>query len=134
MKTLRELLLERHRSAEPKLDVAREEFLAQLEGTRTPVRRERRGFEHLWRDYLLPLRWHLAGMSAVWLVILLLNVDRSPAQAAHVAKATAPAAELVLTALRQHREEILELTQPLPAVPVPLPPRRSELLSLTAIA
>ena len=133
MKTLEELLLERHHSAEPKLDVARGEFLARLGSLRSPACRERRGFEHLWRECLLPLRWHLAGMSAAWLVILLLNADASPGQARLVAKANPPPPQELLTALHQHRQEILELTQPPPIAPIPLPPRRSEVLPSTAI-
>jgi hypothetical protein len=134
MKTLKELLLERHRSAEPKLDVARGEFLAWLGGLRSPVRPERRGFEWVWRECLLPVRWHLAGMGAVWLVILLLNADTSPGQAAHVATANPPPPQQLLTALRQYHREILELTQPPPVAPIPLPPRRSQVLPSTAIA
>ena len=134
MKTLIELLFERHHSAEPNLDLAREEFLKRLDSLRSPARPERNGFEHLWREYILPLRWHLAGMSAVWLVVLLLSGEPSPAPATHIAKEDLPSPRQVFTALRQHRQEILELTASPRVAPIPLPPRRSEVLPATGLA
>jgi len=128
------LLFERHRAAEPELDLARRQFLARLEGVRLPVERERRGFERLWREHVLPLRWHLAGMSGVWLAVLLLNVQPSSVPVAPVAKASLPATPQALIVLRQHRQEILELTESAPAAPMGLPPRRSETLRATAMA
>ena len=134
MKTLKELLLERHRAAEPGLDLARGAFLARLGSLRSPLRRERRGFEHVWCENILPLRWHLAGMSAVWLVVLLLNVEPSPAPDRPIAKESLPTPRQLFTSLRQNRREILELTESPPVAPIPLPPRRSEVLPATAIA
>jgi hypothetical protein len=125
MKTLKELLFERHRGAEPELDLARQEFLARLREAQSPPRQERRGLERLWHEYLPPLRWHLAGMSAVWLAVLLLHFDTSPAPAARVGKASVPDSRQVLAALREKRQEILDLTAP-PAALLSLPPRHSE--------
>ena len=134
MKTLKELLFERRRTAESRLDLVRREFLARLGSLQPPLRREQRGFDLLWREYIVPLRWHLAGLSAAWLVILLLNVEGSPAPAAHIAKESAPAPRQLIIALRQHRQEILELTESPPIAPMSFPPRRSEVPPATAMA
>ncbi len=132
MKTLKELLFERHRDAEPGLERARREFLARLRAAQSPPRQEPRGLERLWHEYLLPLRWHLAGMSAVWLAVLLLHLDISSAPAALVAKTSIRDPRQVLAAMRQKRQEILDLTAP-PTAGLSLPTRRSEAASTTAI-
>ncbi len=131
MKTLKELLFERHRQAEPELDLARKEFLARLRGAQSPPLPERRGWEYLWHEYVLPLRWHLAGMSAVWLVVLLLDADVPPAPAA--AKENTADSRQVLAAVLHHRQQILDLAEPPAAAPVSLPPRRSQAVPATAI-
>ncbi len=134
MKTLKELLFERRRTAEPGLDLARREFLARLGSQPSPLRREQHSFSLLWREYILPVRWHLAGLGAAWLVVWLLNLDTSPAPAAQVAKEDIPTTRELFTALRQNRQQILELTESPPRGPMPLPPRRSEVPRATAIA
>lgn len=132
MKTLKELLFERHRDAEAGLELERQEFLAWLRDAQSPPRQERRGLERLWHEYLLPLRWHLAGMSAAWLAVLLLHFETSPAPGAPVGKAGLPDPRQVLAAMRQKQQEILDLTAS-PAARVSLPPRRSEAAPATAI-
>ncbi len=134
MKTLKELLFERRRAAEPDLDQVRRRVLARLESPQTPPRREGSYFELLWREYVVPLRWHLAGMSAAWLLVVLLNVESPPASAALVAKAKVPSPRQLLAALRENRQEILDLTGSPPVASMPLPPRRSDVLRDTTIA
>lgn len=132
MKTLKELLLEQHRDAQPGLELDRQAFLARLRDAQAPPRPARRGLERLWHECLLPLRWHLAGMSAVWLAVWLLQSAPSPAPAAPVAKDSPSDSRQVLAALRQKRQELLDLTTP-PAAVLSLPPRRSEAPPTTAI-
>ena len=74
MKTPREILLERHQAAESKLDEIRKTAVASVDDRRinSPAITDR-GYH--WREFLFSLRWHLAGMSAVWLVIALLNLN-----------------------------------------------------------
>ena len=74
MKTPRQLLFERHRAAEPKLDAIRQEAVTSLakslevsSKTRPSASRSRHSLS--WRDLLLSFRWHLAGLSAGWLLI-----------------------------------------------------------------
>jgi hypothetical protein len=132
MKTLKELLFERHRQAEPGLDLARKEFLARL-GVKQSPRPQSRGLHSFWDEYLLPLRWHLAGMSVVWLLVLMLHLDVSPAPAAAVARQQAPGPRQVVAALHHNWQEVLDLKRPAAAAPVALPPRRSEAVPTTAL-
>ncbi len=66
-----------------------------------------------WREFLLSLRWHLAGMSAVWLMIVLLNlnVGHSVSLASAVPVGKIPSAQIILASLRENRRELLETIQ-----------------------
>lgn len=143
MKTPRELLFGRHRSAESKLDVVRQNALSNL--SRTPldnnvgdevtslILSEQRIGDSL-RRLLLSLRWHLAGMSAIWLLVALLNIEHSPSPTATMAKENIPSPRQILTALVENRRLLLELVEPSVTEPTALPPRRSEFQSPTAMA
>ena len=90
MKTLREVILGQHQAAEPKLDAIRERVVADLaHGTSGKAtvggehvagdgRRAPGGRITDWRQFVWSLRWHLAGMSAAWVVAVLLSIDRTP--------------------------------------------------------
>ena len=69
MKTPREILFKRHQAAEPKLDAIRETAVASTYDRRihSPAVTDCR---YSLREFLFSLRWHLAGMGAVWLVIV----------------------------------------------------------------
>ena len=109
MKTPRELLFERHRAAEPKLDTLRQKTVSRL--AKAPAVNSRPSAPRSsWRDMLLSLRWHLAGLSAAWLVVLVLNIDHSQAPSSVLAKQNIPSAQQLLTALRENRRQVLELT------------------------
>jgi len=56
------------------------------------------------------LRWHLAGLSAAWLIVLVLNIDHSQAPSPVLAKQNIPSPQQLLTALRENRRQVLELT------------------------
>jgi hypothetical protein len=135
MKTPRELLLERHRSVMPQLDAIRRGVLADL-----PVRTDREveaptGFV---REFFLPLRWHLAAMSALWIFAALLNIDRSAAVSQTAGQSIS---RQVLVALFENRRQVAEMiaspaddsvTAPLPQPPV-VPRRRSALQPMSVI-
>jgi len=119
MKTPREILLQRHQAVEPKLDAVRRNALAAL---------ARPGLAQSWRTFVFSLRWHLAGMSAVWMAVLLLNLDSPPGPTAVIARDKIPTARVILAALLENRRELLELTEmPAASEPAALPPRRSEI-------
>src|SRR5437016_14605733 len=109
MKTPRELLFERHRAAEPKLDTLRQKTVSRL--AKAPAVNSRPSAPRSsWRDLLLSLRWHLAGLSAAWLIVLVLNIDHSQATSPVLAKQNIPSAQQLLTALRENRRQVLEWT------------------------
>jgi hypothetical protein len=108
MKTPREILFKRHEGMEPKLDAIRREALAvgrsQERGheTRSPISL---------RDCFLSLRWHLAGISAVWLLILFLRMDtgHSSSIIATVPPAKVLPPQVILTSLRENRRVLAEM-------------------------
>ena len=89
MKTPREILLAQHRAAEPKLDAIRRAVVA--EELNNQVTKEQSWGQSLvtlflrcsnlfWRELILPSRRTWAGLAAVWLLIVAVNVlQREPA-------------------------------------------------------
>ena len=135
MKTPREVLFQRHHSAEAKLDRIREHAVAGLkvapsaEGENLPR-------TSLLRNFIFPLRWHLAGLGAAWLIVALLNIDR-PADAPITQQADGQPRHL-LAELRENRRQIFELVEAPPAEPITMPAsfvprRRSALESLSVV-
>ena len=113
MKTPREILFKRHQAAEPKLDAIRETAVASVYDRRinSPAAIDRR---YNLREFLFSLRWHLAGMSAAWLVIVLvnLNIGHSTSLASVMPAAKIPPPQIILASLRENRRELLEMIQP----------------------
>lgn len=126
MKKPSEVLFEHHASAKPKLDAIRHGVIAEL-----PTQR-RSWVSEFVGQFFLPLRWHFAGMTAVWAVAALLSVDRPDVpQATVVANSSASPRPLLITLL-ENRKQLIEMTDPLPgeSAPVPavfVPRRRSDL-------
>ena len=119
MKTPKEILLQRHQAVEPKLDAVRRNALASL---------ERPDLAQSWRAFVFSLRWHLAGMSAVWIAVLLLNLGSPGGSTVVIAQDKIPTARVLLEALLKNRRELMELTEmPAASAPPSLPPRRSEI-------
>jgi hypothetical protein len=119
MKTPRELLLQRHQAIEPKLNAVRQNALVAL---------ERPGMAQSWRMFVFSLRWHLAGISAVWIAVLLLNLGSPPGSTVVIAREKIPTARVLLEALLKNRRELLELTETPAANEFTAPlPRRSEI-------
>jgi len=107
MKTPREILLARHRPAEPKLDSLREHAIAELE---TKPREERVSWlESLRETFRIP-RAAWAGLAAAWLVIIALNLASRETDSTR----TAPPQETrrspeTLLALREQKRLFSEL-------------------------
>lgn len=155
MKEPRQILFERHRAAKTKLDAIRQTVLENLPDSRS---RRREGEAVLnehhravrlltsaatrflgARQLLRSFRWHLAGMSAAWVIIALLNTDHSAAPAPTLAKRNDSSPRQLLTALRENRRQLLEMigapvTEPVPSADTLVPRRRSELPSSTSMA
>jgi len=114
MKTPREILFERHQAVAPKLDVIRETAVASVDDRHmvdSPAVTDRR---YNLREWFFSLRWHLAGMGAVWVVVafLSLNAGHSPGLATAVPAQKIPSAQIIMASLRENRRELLELMQP----------------------
>jgi len=75
-----------------------------------------------WRQFLWSLRWHLAGMSAAWVVAVLLSIDRTPGpvQAAENRSSTSP--QQLLAALRENQRQVRELIAAPDSESTPQPP------------
>jgi len=91
MKTPREILLNQHHAKQPRLDQIRRAAIAQIakpSGTQVeslPLR----ALLTLWRELIWPCRRTWAGLAAVWLVLLTLQLaSRDPAEV--VARKTPP--------------------------------------------
>src|SRR5437879_13717992 len=114
MKTPRELLIARHRDAGKKLDLVRQRALEDLLDQKAE-RTSNAAFEHRrpgWLALLLQLRWHLAGLSAAWLIILLLNVGNSSAGPETVAKTETSSPNHILASLCENRRMLSEWSAP----------------------
>jgi hypothetical protein len=137
MKTPREILFERHRSTETKLDAMRQEILARIteRNEERPVCSEARrilqgGSSPLgrWQDFLLSFRWHLAGLGAAWLAVLWLNVDRTSELPFAKVGAHNLTARQFMAAVQENRRQVRELTSSAAAESTsPVPGPRSNL-------
>ena len=83
----------------------------------------RSGIRHL----LQSLRWHLAGMSALWLLIAFLSGGHSAAPARKTAEKVVPSPQQLLASLRENRRQVLELIGSSISDAAPVPRRRSEI-------
>ena len=112
MKTPREILLEWHQAAVPKLDAVRRESVGQasrLSQNRKPDTGRMSVISLLWRELILPSRRIWAGLAAVWLLIFAVNLsmrDHSPADTM-----TSAAPQMMLT-FRQQQQLLTELLGP----------------------
>lgn len=131
MKTPRELLFEQHQAAEAKLDAIREQVVAGLAPKRsagaklmTPVVPRQASASRVgWGQFWWSLRWHMAGLSAAWLVVVALSIDPAPAPARKLARQDTQSPRQLLAALRENQRQLRELIGAPAAEPV-LKPRK----------
>jgi len=115
MKTPREILLKRHRSAEPKLDRMWTEKLS-------PELRPERARHHenvflaagwtLWRELIWPSRRIWAGLACAWVMIVALNLA-SIEPATRVASKAEPRSRDEMQALIEQRRMLAQMLDPL---------------------
>lgn len=133
MKTPRQILLERHRAAETKLDRIRQDVVAQIHrsqqsdeaitSSQTDDRRSPESFvARLWLELIWVNRSFWAGLSAVWLIILALN------QAAAEGVPAGPAGSMadvpaMLAIVQEQKRLALDLSEPAirPSLETPRP-------------
>lgn len=111
MKTPREILLARHRAAEPKLDALRQAALATVRDRRATSDEAREWrlsgvaaivFHTLWRELIFPCRRVWTGLAAVWILLFVVNLaqqDRGGTPAA----GAGPSAPMVLAYYQQEK-------------------------------
>jgi hypothetical protein len=112
MKTPREILLHRHEAAEEKLNHIRRAAIAQMVKPSVPQVESLplRALLTLWRELIWPCRRTWAGLAAVWLVLLTLQLaSRDPAEVA--ARTTPRTSPEVLMVLRQQQLLLAELVE-----------------------
>src|SRR5258706_10746161 len=95
------------------------------------------GIQGFWHELFLPVRWHLAGMGALWMITAILNTEPSSTPAITAQNKTSP--RELLMALRENRRQVAELINPPANEPAPppevfVPRRRSEVQLRTAVA
>jgi hypothetical protein len=128
MKTPSRILLDRHASAQSKLDVIRHSVVSQFARP-----------SQSWRERVIPLRWHLAGMAAVWAFAAVLQLEGPSAPPTLVAEASGSTPRKFLVALLENRRQLVEMIEPAqsevpPAAQPVVPRRRSELQPGCAVA
>ncbi|MGH7977237.1 MAG: hypothetical protein ACREC8_11320 [Limisphaerales bacterium] len=110
MKTPREILLERHQTAAPKLDTIRCEIVGELNNRETKKQSFLSGFVVLflccsktfWRELILPSRRIWASLAAIWVFIFILNFSQRDKMDL-MAKKSSPSPEMILTFGQQQR-------------------------------
>jgi hypothetical protein len=133
MKTPRDLLLSRHLDTGPQLDAARQRTLAAFAAqpnAEASSRPTSPGFLHALAALAHFLRWHLAAMSAVWIVAAWLGTLDHDAPTPRRMSRSPSAPDELMAALRENRRQIAELLGSFPPesspakVPASLPPGR----------
>ena len=123
MKTPREILLQRHQTANAKLDQIRRVAVAGL--TERPAAREQSLpiaiALKLWRELIVPARVTWAGIAALWLVIGVINLTQADQTTTSASVSSASPQEL-RAAWERHRELLLELAL-LPTADAAIPPK-----------
>jgi hypothetical protein len=121
MKTPREILLRHHQAASPKLDAIRADVVASVARPPAPQSMS-------WREMARSMRWHLAALSAAWVVVILLNIDHSPDAMAMTPRDKLPSAQQIWAAFRENRRLLREYGDVPASVETPAAPgRRSEI-------
>ena len=166
MKTPREVLFGHYQAAEPKLDAIREQVVAGVAQTSqsavSQVSKPARSWAGVptwksairqvgkpaprsdgpsalhtgWRQFCWSLRWHLAGLSGAWLVVMALSIAPTPPPAHAVAPQDAPSSRHLSAALRENQRQLRELiaapvAEPAPEPQKPAPSPRSQVQPLS---
>ena len=146
MKTPREILLERHRAAEPKLDAVRQSVVAAVCDRRISTHQDqaRRSqtaatmiWHVFWRELIWPCRHIWAGLATAWVVILAVNFSIQDKSELAAEKSPPTTPEMIMTWRQQERllaeligpNEMRAATPPKTFSPRPSSERRFEILT-----
>ena len=120
MKTPREILLERHQTAVPKLDAVRREALnvaADVNRRKQPVRELTfaatlaNAIRLSFRELILPCRRTWTALAAVWVALFIFNISQRDKAELAARKLPPPSPEAIL-AWRQQERLLAELIGP----------------------
>jgi len=119
MKTPREILLEQHRSAAPKLDAIRREVVGGLNNKDAKAQSwvdilvaSLLGCSNkLWLELVWPSHRIWAGLAAVWILIFVFNFSQRDPSELMARKTPPPSPEMILT-FRQQEKLLAELMGP----------------------
>jgi hypothetical protein len=126
MKTPREILLERHQVAQPKLDRLRQQVLSSALEARAAsphLHVLARAALKMWRELIWPSRRTWAGLTAAWVVLAAINLEMGDTVRMSAGERLLPASDLA-QAFAEQKRVLAELLQPAIALP-PKPPRPS---------
>ena len=141
MKTPRELLLARHKAAEPKLDGIRRSALKEAFGLRREAERHAAfalesqvpkavsslrfatAIQILWRELIWPCRRTWAGLAVAWIAIAVFNLSHPGNQQTIMAKSSTPPADMRLV-MQEQRRVLAEIIGPGFSQSPAEPPRR----------
>lgn len=112
MKKPRDILFERHRAVEAKLDAARQQALETIRNRSVSEKMPDCTEAFSWREWIISLRWHLTAISAVWVFVALLNMDYSSTFIPTITAGKTPAPKIIFTALIENRRQLSELIVP----------------------
>jgi hypothetical protein len=118
MKTPREILFERHWAARPKLDAIRHEVVAKIshQGAKAPSERINLaawclvGLDKIWSELILPSRRIWAGLAAVWVLLLAVNLSQRDHSEVTMAETSTPAQ--MAASFQQQQELLAQLIGP----------------------
>jgi hypothetical protein len=94
MKTPREILIEKHRHAEPRLDAIRCQVLRAEPSVARPGPESSAWLAILWEQLILPCRRPLAALGLAWAVILLLQTSAGERSTVSSSPPVRPTAEV----------------------------------------
>lgn len=124
MKTPREILLQHHQAAAPKLDEIRRTVVSTLKERPRACEQNLAvalAFK-LWRELVWPCRRTWAGLAVTWLILVVFNLTHAEHSQVVAGKSSMPPTEIRL-AFQEQQRLLAELVGPRPATP-PAEPRR----------
>lgn len=131
MKTPRDILLQRHQSTVPKLDVIRQDIVAKLNNNVTREQSLPAALvslflgcsKNIWLELIWPSRRIWAGLVAVWILIFAANFSMRDHSQLQIAKASPQ----MILAFQQQEQMLTELIGPIaPGDPPVAEPAKSD--------
>lgn len=121
----REILLGRHQAAVPKLDALRQEMVTELNSKGTKVESEKinlaswclGALDKIWVELVWSSRHIWAGLAAVWVLLLVVNLSLRDYTEMPIAKAPTPAEMMTFQQQQELLAELIGQDEPSVAEP-----------------